>query len=319
MLTLDEAQGRASGDHLTALQWFRDHAGQEVAWSDMQAFSGEHVRIINQAKGIYKPAYTDYALSVRQTLDGPYADRPIERREDGSWQYLYYQENQDPADRDKAATNRGLMKCMEDGIPIGVLLQSTPKPGVRYDVLGLALVADWRDGYFVLEGFSPEGIARGPGDHTAARAREEAEQNAETETGFDPKAVTDEREKRVTQIVQRRGQAAFRKSVLAAYEGRCAVTGYDATEALDAAHISPYRGETTNHVQNGLLLRADIHDLFDLGYLAVDTETMTVVLSEAMQASKYGHLHGQGIRLPSDESHRPSKDALAAHRSWADI
>jgi hypothetical protein len=48
---------------------------------------------------------------------------------------------------------------MEDSVPIGVLLQTKPKPGVQYRVLGLALVTDWQDGYFILEGFSDSGEA----------------------------------------------------------------------------------------------------------------------------------------------------------------
>ena len=60
------------------------------------------------------------------------------RRDDGSWVYPYFQENADPSQRDREATNRGLMKCMEEGIPVGVLMQAKPKPGVEYDVLGLA-------------------------------------------------------------------------------------------------------------------------------------------------------------------------------------
>ncbi|MBW8639170.1 HNH endonuclease [Hoeflea sp. WL0058] len=319
MISVEDALGRVTGDQRTALQWYRDHTGHEVLWADMQDFSREHVRIVNQAKGIYKPAYTDYALSVRQTLEGPYADRPVDRRADGSWQYLYYQENQNPADRDKAATNRGLMNCMEDGVPVGVLLQRTPKPGVTYDVLGLALVTDWKDGYFVLEGFGEEGHARTSGDHTAAQAREAAEKLSEADTDFDPNSITDEREKRVAQITQRRGQAVFRKAVVAAYRGCCAVTGYDAIEALDAAHISPYRGAASNHVQNGLLLRADIHDLFDLGHLAIDTEDMTVVLSDALLETEYSGLQGQPVRLPTEAEHQPNKETLAAHRSWANI
>ena len=66
MLKIGKALERASGDHLMALEWFRDHAGQKVTWSEMQDFSENSVRIINQAKGIYKPAYTDYSLCVRQ-------------------------------------------------------------------------------------------------------------------------------------------------------------------------------------------------------------------------------------------------------------
>jgi len=73
----------------------------------------------------------EYAVSVRQTITGPYADKEVEYRPDGSWVYPYFQENPDPAKRDDEFTNRGLMRCKEDGIPVGVLVQEKPKPGVE--------------------------------------------------------------------------------------------------------------------------------------------------------------------------------------------
>ena len=150
---LESAISKLTREHERALRWFENHTGQTLAWSEIAANTETGVRLATLAKGIYKPAYTDYALSVRQAIDGPYADKEVDRREDGSWTYPYYQENADLPQRDRAATNRGLVKCMNDGVPIGVLLQTKPKPGVEYEVLGLAMVTEWEDGYFILEGF----------------------------------------------------------------------------------------------------------------------------------------------------------------------
>jgi hypothetical protein len=69
-----------------------------------------------------------------------------------SWTYRYYQEGQRPEHRDRYFTNKALMANLADGIPVGVLRQVTPKPGPQYEVLGLARVVDWRDGYFTLVG-----------------------------------------------------------------------------------------------------------------------------------------------------------------------
>src|ERR1700722_13605652 len=80
---------------------------------------------------------------------------------------------------------------------------------------------------------------------------------------FDPKNIKDARERIRRTIVQRRGQAKFRNALLEAYGSRCAISGCGALEVLEAAHICPYQGSATNHVTNGLLLRADIHTLFD--------------------------------------------------------
>jgi putative restriction endonuclease len=164
--TLDAAIAKVEGEHAEALRWFRDHAGQTVGWQEIKDHADLGARLVTQAKGIYKPHYTAFALSVRQTLDSPYADKEVVRRDDGSWVYPYFQENADPSQRDTEATNRGLIKCMEEGIPVGVLMQSKPKPGVEYNVLGLATVAEWRDGYFILAGVLRQGriASQRPGD-----------------------------------------------------------------------------------------------------------------------------------------------------------
>jgi putative restriction endonuclease len=77
-------------------------------------------------------------------------------------------------------------------------------------------------------------------------------------------------------IAERQGQQHFRDELIKAYDSSCCVTGCDAVPALEAAHIAPYRGEHTNEVWNGLLLRADIHTLFDLFALTVDASTRTI-------------------------------------------
>jgi putative restriction endonuclease len=206
--------------------------GRTVSWHDIQANAENGPRLVNQAKGIYKPHYTEYALSVRQTLESPYADQEVQRRSDGSWVYPYFQENGDPAQRDKEATNRGLVKCMNDGVPVGVLLQVKPKPGVQYEILGLAAVSEWKDGYFVLEGFSSNGsVHRRDAAHDRAMGSTIATEN------FDVSLLDDRREKAIAEVVRRRGQAKFRKILLDAYRSTCAISRCDAAEALEAAHI----------------------------------------------------------------------------------
>src|SRR5690606_9685478 len=91
-------------------------------------------------------------------------------------------------------------------------------------------------------------------DRAEAQAREEAFEH-------EP-AITSDHDARVwilTAVAQRQGQASFRAQILEAYGNRCALTGYKAVAVLEAAHIVPYRGEHTHRVDNGLLLRADIH------------------------------------------------------------
>lgn len=126
---------------------------------------------------------------------------------------------------------------------------------------------------------------------------------------FDPLSVEDSRRRIARSIVARQGQGGFRDGLMDIYEGRCAVTGYDVPEALEAAHIIPYSGADTNHLANGLLLRADVHTLFDFDLLTVDPETLTVVLAQSLMDTEYRDLHGLSLRPPSG-SVQPSRDAL---------
>src|SRR5262245_9271658 len=67
----------------------------------------------------------------------------------------------------------------------------------------------------------------------------------------------------------------------------CAITGCSVRDVLEAAHIHPYRGRERNKVANGLLLRADLHTLFDCGLIAIDAATMTVIVTPSLQNSEY--------------------------------
>jgi len=148
-----------------------------------------------------------------------------------------------------------------------------------------------------------------PADELGAalfQAREGAEQDAETLNGEDRRA------KELRAIFVRRGQRAFRRKLLKAYGKACAVTGCKITELLEAAHISPYRGGHTNKVSNGLLLRADIHTLFDLGLLWID-ETFTVQVAKNARGAPYDRLKGVQLATPRAVADKPSASSLADH------
>ncbi len=142
---------------------------------------------------------------------------------------------------------------------------------------------------------------------------------AEAVDEFNPQDIQDGREKIARLVAKRRGQPEFRKKLLAAYNSKCAVTGFDAVATLEAAHIIPYRGPQTNHVTNGLLLRADVHTLFDLGLIAIDSSTMRVVIHSELSTTDYKVLAGKQIILPKNKQHRPNKDALDIHRREAGL
>lgn len=154
MESLQEILAQLPARHRAALQWFIENAGKEQPWPDPLT---DGPFLATRAKGIYKPKGWKYALSVRQVLHGPYPDRDLKFRSDGTWSYSYFQENRSPSDRDTAYTNRGLLACQQDKVPVGVMLQTSSKPKALYKILGVALVADWEKGYFLLEGFAPDG------------------------------------------------------------------------------------------------------------------------------------------------------------------
>jgi ribosomal protein S18 acetylase RimI-like enzyme len=127
---------------------------------------------------------------------------------------------------------------------------------------------------------------------------------------FDPDSVTDERKRMNRAIRIRRGQPAFRNELLAAYGGRCAVTGCGVIDVLEAAHITPHLGKLTNHVSNGLLLRADIHTLLDCSMLAIHPETRRIVIGRELMESSYAKLADKRLRPTVAENQGPSRKCL---------
>jgi len=105
------------------------------------------------------------------------------------------------------------------------------------------------------------------------------------------------------------GQSEFRQRVLTAYGHACALTGETAPEILEAAHIEPYVNVASNHVQNGIALRVDLHRLFDAGLLGI-TSSGEVQISRSLVSEEYRSLHGTHMRMPQRPRDQPSKQAL---------
>ncbi len=140
------------------------------------------------------------------------------------------------------------------------------------------------------------------------------EQDQEKLRAFDPENSKVGRDRAVETIIRRRGRPEFRKKLLEAYDHQCAITSCNAADVLEATYIIPYRGDYTHDPSNGILLRADLHTLFDLGKIAIDTRTMTVVMADDILASTYRILVNRPLHFPDDESQRPSTEALDLHR-----
>lgn len=101
----------------------------------------------------------------------------------------------------------------------------------------------------------------------------------------------DRRETKVQVSVVRTGQRDFRDEVFSRYGGRCCVTGCTIARLLEAAHIISHRGSQTDHAENGLLLRVDLHRLYDDHLITIEPATLTLIVSEAIADTTYRSLH----------------------------
>ena len=204
-------------------------------------------------------------------------------------------------------------------------------PGVQAKPLGCMILRDvafwprsrwipWGDS----EGWKPN-VVRGSGAHDSARGalllatlRADAADTPDELTDHFQLIDVDERTLVLRECVQREGQGTFKLRLLGAYDGQCAVTTEHTEPVLDAAHIQPYVGPRSNHVQNGLLLTKEFHALFDKGYVGI-TPDYEVRISERLRerwrnGKRYYPYDRRPLQhLPSDPALCPSRDALAWH------
>jgi putative restriction endonuclease len=120
-----------------------------------------------------------------------------------------------------------------------------------------------------------------------------------------------------TLITPRLGQGAFRVAVTEAYGRQCAVTKGKVLPALDAAHIKPF-SEGGEHVKsNGILLRKDIHSVFDAGYVTIQDDLTFSVSKKVKEVfnngEEYLRLHGSIVRRPDRKADWPDIDLLRWH------
>jgi putative restriction endonuclease len=120
-----------------------------------------------------------------------------------------------------------------------------------------------------------------------------------------------------TLVKPRLGQGAFRIVVTDNYERRCAVTSERTLPALDAAHIKPFASGGAHEPSNGILLRRDIHSLFDAGYVTITPalrfEVSRRIRDEFENGRDYYAMHGREIRIPKPSRLQPDRTALDWH------
>ncbi|AYW90040.1 HNH endonuclease [Yersinia pseudotuberculosis] len=140
-------------------------------------------------------------------------------------------------------------------------------------------------------------------------AQGKIQENDEINSSFKFENIDSARERSVELVSVRRGQSSFRKKLLSAYGFKCAITSTKVVETLEAAHIYPYMGKATNHISNGIILRSDIHNLFDLGMINIGLD-YKVNISPALECSEYYIYNNTIINLPEKYELHPSLISL---------
>ncbi len=139
-----------SPEHLSCLKWFEDHVGQERRFHELVAHG---IKLVTQFKGIYKPEWMPYVLSIRTTEQDRYEDSKIIHDNGGSWRLTYAQEEDDRYSPSNIFTNRAVADCMTARIPIGILRKDRKED--PYEVVGLGVPVEWREGFFTFVSYRP--------------------------------------------------------------------------------------------------------------------------------------------------------------------
>lgn len=185
---------------------------------------------------------------------------------------------------------------------------------------------NWSANNVTIEGYDVDGSDRKADADYVLQAFQLMQSNARFDPHWDPDLIdadlvwAGQKFGDPVLTLPRLGQAAFRHAVDEAYSYRCAVTGSRTYPSLEAAHIRDYADEGGVHaVSNALLLRSDVHALYDRGYLGIDPD-LRLRVSPELKANGWNGAEfyeqeaaGFHIGVPDDQRHRPDRDALAWH------
>jgi hypothetical protein len=218
-------------------------------------------------KGIYKPTDSPYALWIRHTARGIYADKDFTYLPDGSWTYKYMPEARRGIIDLSLSTNQSLIKCRDDKIPLGVFIQREI-PGLQrsYQILGLAYVEDFDGTHFII--------------HGEAIDPEDPPMMSDRITSFEP---FERNPNRMSPAMRMLREQAFQTAVHRVYHEKCSLCelGYryqGQSFAVEAAHIIPVsKHGTSKDIRNGVLLCRNHHSLFDSNLWAFDEDYRILV------------------------------------------
>lgn len=130
-------------------------------------------------------------------------------------------------------------------------------------------------------------------------------------------ASNDEVKRLVTSLRRvRDGQRKLKERLMKLYDGCCCMTGSAVEDVLIGCHIEPHKERGNNHSTNGLLLRADVHILFDKNLIGIEPDTLIIRVAEKLRGSEYEYLEGMTLRARNDGG-RPDREAL--EERWSEF
>lgn len=286
----------AAFEHVRRLSETHDHlTATELKPGFM--VQGARIPLINPQRGIFKPQQMRYLLSIKTVFPKPggkvwYDDQREVHRQifEGDETIDYAFMGQDP----DAADNRWLREAFENQIPIIYFLGIAPG---RYQAMLPTFIAGW--------------------DATGLKAR--VAFGVPDQEAIEPPANALERRYALRSVRQRLHQASFREGVIAAYNGRCALSGLPELLLLDAAHIVADKDERFGQpmVPNGIPLSKIHHAAFDAHLIGIDADYRLHV-SERLLGQNDGpmlealkRLDGGSIHLPDRTKDLPDRERLA--------
>jgi len=280
------------------------------------------VRFHNLITGIYKPVWSEYALSIVMKLNSPYEHKDrVNFLEDGRWVMKYSPRSGGQEHSD----NRALIKCMDDNVPLAVFMQLTDKRdrkyGSTYRVLGLGLINgyDAKDDVFIVASVDINSLEKLTSLIPEEETRHEVLLYSQITNEFRPFVKEDTASYTVNLPKRNR---AFRNIILREYDFTCAVCEmkfrlnnlYETT----AAHIVPKQLNGTDDPRNGLSLCRTHHWAFDVGLFSISDDYELLLSSSIGRAETKNfnllHLKNKLIVLPLSLGFFPHQDALLWHR-----